>query len=604
MSRWMIGSLISMLIIAVSIPLFIILSQQTILGEDWFLYDDFLIPSLALADCGENSGSLECVDSKWRFTDTFPDGCPVPSYNDGSYRVTTGDCRGYGVDLRLEEDFKGRYLRFNGRVVLVENSLKFEYQQAKITFEGVEVNLESNGGVGMSKNFLFEIVPDVLNPEIVTIYLDGGMVKTITIPSPYHPKLVLKAGGDRNFVELQEVRYKPLYSCEVENDEVVIRDVFTEGSIVTINELTYPPVKFCLDSYPAVLRSFTEEGVATDLQGKITRQLAGGESVTVPLDSTLAIHYIADFREGQVLRCGVDEAYDIKSGVCVKVVSEAPDIVEVVRDIILVEVGGREKVVESRVVIGDYSLTAGIPSFSCRNEVMGNVMIPNPKSDCWSTVYTSSLGSNMVLEPFGMGVIDKYFGIESLPSGRYDYTLDSVEVDSLSNKFKFGIVDDSFLTITQPSFNMDTDYFKLLKSGEKLSFNIDNKLTNLPDSGVRVNVVKDLVDGEESFLTSISFDKGSQTYSIPIDTSQLGIISYEITPYYTVNGDKFFHTRGIVVNYEIVQEIPENVDFSIEPASEELLDVRTGFGLAIILIILIVFTIFVFVANKNYRKKG
>jgi len=98
-------------------------------------------------------------------------------------------------------------------------------------------------------------------------------------------------------------------------EEILLFDSFAGGSTVNISNLAYEPVKFCLD-YPIKARSFTEDGIKTDIRGEILQKIVRGQSAIVPLDEEWKVYYITKYTSGMGLRCDIGQAYNTATKTC------------------------------------------------------------------------------------------------------------------------------------------------------------------------------------------------------------------------------------------------------------------------------------------------
>ena len=129
----------------------------------------------------------------------------------------------------------------------------------------------------------------------------------------------LKLAGN---IKVDEVRYEPYYSCEIDYEtEVVVRDKFLGGSIVGIPTLTYTPKKFCPEDLGVLI--FSPAGL-TDEKGSITRSIAEGKDIVIPDDQYWQIDYVTNYVDGMKERCNVvGEVYSTEKEKCIQVSQQA-----------------------------------------------------------------------------------------------------------------------------------------------------------------------------------------------------------------------------------------------------------------------------------------
>jgi hypothetical protein len=216
-----------------------------------------------------------------------------------------------------------------------------------------------------------------------------------------------------------------LFSCEVETDEVVVADEFSSGTTFDIGDLAYVPVKFCLDSYPAVVRSMTEEGVATDIKGEITRKLARGASITVNPDETIMVVYIADYEEGMVERCQIGDVYNTRTNQCEKLIEEGEDTILVLNNITVLTVSKDEALLGASQFVGDKEFSITDVRYTCWISYPDmNFDAPSPDIDCWSVDLLDPEGS-IIDTRHGMPVERTYYSLTPYLTAEWDSDLDN-----------------------------------------------------------------------------------------------------------------------------------------------------------------------------------
>ena len=215
------------------------------------------------------------------------------------------------ISRRVSEQIGGSYVYYSFISVYMNNVLIYTCQAS---------NTQS------SKECIIEGIPSFEDPEIYTLRLNGDDYKTInTSNNEGDNKLEIRIGATGyNSIDyrlgsvygsVEYLKYKIPYNCKIEDDEVLVFDSFSEGSTVNISNLAYEPVKFCLD-YPIKARSFSEEGIKTDIRGEILQKIVRGQSSTVPPAEEWKVYYITKNVPNIELRCGVDEAYNTNTGLC------------------------------------------------------------------------------------------------------------------------------------------------------------------------------------------------------------------------------------------------------------------------------------------------
>ena len=170
-------------------------------------------------------------------------------------------------------------------------------------------------------DFLIEMIPSFEDNNLYTIKLNGVDKEVVDVSQATSDRLTMEFDGAEDgpinpaYISFDYVKYKIPYNCKIEDDEVLVFDSFSEGSTVNISTLAYEPVKFCLD-YPIKARSFSENGIKTDIRGEILQKIVRGQSSTVPPAEEWKVYYITKNVPNIELRCGVDEAYNTNTGLC------------------------------------------------------------------------------------------------------------------------------------------------------------------------------------------------------------------------------------------------------------------------------------------------
>jgi lipoprotein signal peptidase len=185
---------------------------------------------------------------------------------------------------------------------------------------------------------LIEFIKSVTDSTKYSIILNGDYLQDATIVSPAYVSFTQPVNEyvDSNgyyqrygntFVNY--IKSRPYFSCEVDNNEVIIRDRFNEGSTFGWKDLTYEPTKICPLDMPAVVRDFRERGIKADTKGTITWNLAHGASFTVPQYQTYDIIYITKYQEGMGERCNpLTDAYDTNTKTCKSLINEEDFVIK------------------------------------------------------------------------------------------------------------------------------------------------------------------------------------------------------------------------------------------------------------------------------------
>lgn len=234
------------------------------------------------------------------------------------------------IDLTSKDDLKGNAIKIYGNI---RESTDFYYKNdhtyrtvstLKLSFGDLEFfsfNRKASSPVSVNNiDILIEMIPSFEDENIYTIRLNGVDYDVVNVSSASSNKLSIDfIGNDQTYrgayLKLDYVKYKIPYNCKIQDDEVLVFDSFSEGSTVNITNLAYEPVKFCLD-YPIKARSFSEDGIKTDIRGEILQKIVRGQSAIVPPAEEWKVYYITKNTPGIELRCNIDEAYNTNTGIC------------------------------------------------------------------------------------------------------------------------------------------------------------------------------------------------------------------------------------------------------------------------------------------------
>jgi len=109
-------------------------------------------------------------------------------------------------------------------------------------------------------------------------------------------------------MRVDELRSKAYFSCSYDkNVEVVIRDKFSEGSMIHIGDednvrtLTYSPVRFCTEDLGVIIID-DEKGLTKEV-GSITSNIADGKGIVVPQGQTYYVRYTTKYVNDMTERC-------------------------------------------------------------------------------------------------------------------------------------------------------------------------------------------------------------------------------------------------------------------------------------------------------------
>jgi len=539
-------------------------------GDDFIIEDDFTLVDSAFItkNCDkelQGKGAFFTCESdnwltKWQ-TDTSSDGNGASSsvgvVNNKLVLINNKEPTIF-AQATYKKDLKNRDIKIKADWSAIDNGAVDG--GVKILFNDKEAYSVSKSGFSqattkVSGEFLLEAILDIENPDLYHIVVNGEEVSLIEI-SEKTLNVKIEPLGDSGTlkVNVDFIKSRAYFNCEVDSDEVVIRDRFTEGSSFTLTDLTFKPVKFCVDSYPAIKRSFTDKGVKADIMGQITKKLTTGQTISVGKDEIIEIYYIADYKEGMGEKCSLDSAYDTNKKKCTKVIDEEEDFIEIVNNVEFIKVGSDQTIFKNSVLIGVNELSSSAPEYKCEDEDESS-STPNPEPSCWETEVTYK-DDKFKLTYGQEKLLDGIFNIKYLPNAQFK-----------KGSLQEGWTNNFLLTIKKDFLELkpveDDQYYALFGSEENVNFELNNLYDDFVEdqTGLQVKKTKKLLDQQESEQIALKFSSGKNNYFFDLDTNEYGKIEYEIIPFYKIGDEVFFDNEKIIRTYEIVDEIPEDVTF-------------------------------------------
>lgn len=559
-------SIFAMIIVFIALIVlipYVILIQQTALSSGYTYYDDFSVPSPALL-----SGSLSGFgkDTHWQISMSGP--CKL-SYEGSDLVVAGGQgpqtqpCKGR---LSTTQNLKGYDLKTPYSIGSIQTGHGSPGSSVSLTLSlnnkdisKVEI-AHGNLQPGRRIDELAEITQNRALKDTYNLEINGVESKSIII-SEQNVTFAYEFYILNGYVIIKDLQSRPFFNCQVEDDEIVIKDEFIGSQEIDINDLSYHPIKFCTDSFPVLIRDISK-GLTPDLRGDITRQLAQGEKINIPEGRVYTIGYIADFIEGIHTKCPLGFAW--KKGKCEQYIIEKQDIVEVIRDVRFIEVGIQEVLFTNSGKIGDTTLNSGKPIFSCGNEVKAtdSENAPDPREECWNIPI--SYKGEKVAKYSSMLDLDSYFSVTPFTVARYKQ---GVVQDGYMNTLILKIKK-SFLDVKAKK---ETPYYFIFNSPQKLCFNIVNNANNFPSAGARVKVQNKLLNEEETKFITFPIQKGQNDYCLDLNNNQIGKFEYNINPYVEIGKKNIFDDQSAVYTLEVVQKIPQETIIINETLGKEII---------------------------------
>ena len=478
-----------------------------------------------------------------------------------------------------------------------------------INFGGNSILLPSNT-CDSTTPALVELEKSILNENLYYIKVNGRIVRNVSIIKPSYLRFTQDScsyvdnNGYTQYGGSMTI-YSPLksrlfFSCELKENEVFVKQTFGPGVSFTIQDLTFWPnvTKFCLDSYPAVLRNVTA-GARADLRGEITKALASGETITVPLGTYLEITYATFYQVGIDDVCSPGEVYDLETKTCSQFLSDRPPEYIMIREHEYITIGSNQHYFTDKVIFGDERIISLEPEFVCNprelenspgdcyanpsycqsNEECTDVSgvfycrdkepsdwnAPFPQDICWQgkvrhqkAAYPyNSINSWDNWVTGTSKDLNQYLNLALYISAHYES--DIVDVESYTNSFVLTLKNRDFIQLNEIKEN-ELAYWVIKGSGRQLCFDVTNNLVNWNGAQAGYYLKKNtrLVQTEETEWLPMAINKVQERVCFGIDDSMYNEITYEIVPYFYIGDEMFFDDERLVYNYNIVDEIPLN----------------------------------------------
>lgn len=496
-----------------------------IANDDYNTYDGF----------GSDSVILNSGNEKWTISQN---GCDI-SLSDGflrieghsgcSFTISTKDLKGYDFKTAFNLDVQGT--RHNS----ASGSISVGINQNDVC------SLSASGTSRIQKNVLSEITQNRANQDVYNGNCNGIDLSS-EFPAGENTELTYTGQLTYSLAYIDYLKTRPFFSCEIQQDEVLVKDTFSAGQF-GYSDLSFKPFKFCTTDFPVLIQE-VGTGVTSDKRGDITTKLSYREPIIVPEGRIYIVGYIADYSNGMKERCSVGQSYNTKLGKCEQYATEESDIIEVVREVKFIEVGKNEFTFTNSGSIGDLSISSSAPKFTCSDTY---ATAPNPNEGCWNIPVTAGNGA---FNP----IYGKEFLIKTGIVGKA-FTEAVWENGILrNNKYTNTIlvtINDLFDVI--PSF--DKAYFVNQNEEAYLYLTIDNKVANFKDAGVKIVIDNKLLNTEETKFVSFPITLGENTYKIKKETGQLGQFEYKITPFVTISGKNVFDNQQVTYSYEVIQKV-------------------------------------------------
>tara|TARA_Y100000310_G_scaffold344138_1_gene455319 strand:+ start:145 stop:2082 length:1938 start_codon:yes stop_codon:yes gene_type:complete len=562
--------------------------------DDFLIEDDFSVASPALIGKGTCSSANRvntCTDDKWQTVRTsLPGRHPCPgqgassstTVSDGKLVLTANSATTakatYQLNLK-DKDIKTNYKLSVGTPghQTAGGGFSVYLGNQKVHSDSMSFTFSKLGRSG-SKEYLLRLIKDIEEEDLFYIEVNGKVTGNITITETIAKlKFEVGSGGSQCHqssasLTIDQVKARPYFNCAVDSDEVVVRDVFNEGSTFTIRDLTYPRVsQFCVEEYPIIKRSLTKKGIRADKLGTLTNKLVKGQSITVGSGETIEVYAIVDFVEGMGNRCTLDSAWDTTLKKCVKIIEEEEDVVQLQNITQFVTVGADDVLFKGSTKIGDATLTSKKPKYTCHSQDK-KAIAPSPQASCWTTVVDYD-GEETTFKYGETKNIHSLVKLKYFADARYKQdtgkSTSSVQNDYV-NHFLLTVGD--ILDITA---KFDDTFYVLFGKDHDIKFEVNNKLSKFDNSGIQVRETRKLLTSQSTQQKIIRFGSGTNEYSYPVNSNVFGKVDYEITFWYEIAGQKFFDDEKVVRSFEIVDKIPTDVKVLINETVVEKVNETT-----------------------------
>lgn len=507
---------------------------------------------------------------------------------------------------------------------------RIQYGTATINIPESLVKTTSAGNYYKSEGLVEIKRYDDLDLSKFVIIINGQEIGTGTNDIEEGEVLQIVGGGGSSEwcgydgLVIDEVKFEPYFSCEIDyTTEVIVRDKFSAGSVVSLNLTTYTPLKFCPQDLGVLI--FSEEGL-TDEKGSITERIAKGETLVVPDDQYWQFDYVTKYVTDMKERCGVGEAYSTDLLQCVDVAGQqipTPTLlycetdadcilpsqcydasvrcvnnqcdyysvvctpeqiinyVETIRtlditvpQILLISTGLNQVSFSEDKAIAGYSFTSTKP-------IVTSQCLGDSSTDwgyiqgdgCYNTKvtwgpYKFNISNGETLE------ISPHIFVKYLMTGKGAYYGDKTVYDETAGekitKFfesEFILDEDwtnNFVITFKDIFEMEiVEYKEKVSLGETPIFKIKikNNIFDLPDAGFNLKLSKLLRD---IYLPTISergvLASGWHEYSIPMQADEIGLYVGELTPFFVMMDDTpYLGKEQVVFGYYVATQ-PEILD--------------------------------------------
>ncbi len=569
------GCIVFILILISLFTLAIFNQPASIVLESTLTDEDFSISSpatstqpssICVRDVNQNDiGTITCEDDNWisiGYTGDFKFGASEVQVTNGELILSASGST-QPASATFKKNLKGRNIEIpNIKWQYGYNCCPSGSATIRIFFNNklaYDENIEQKSG---SKDILFQAIADDENIDLYHIFINGKDTgRTVLIEEDtLNIKLETLANGEASSstMRIDSIESQPIFSCTISDDEIVFTEKLYSGSKISLDSekhnsevrgLTHKPLKFCPEGNP-VLRRDLDLGIRPEFFSTTFNKLIAGEIVEVPEDELMEIRYVIDFKEGLPDSNCAGESYEL-NGECIQAVTEQPDVVELVNVKEFIPVGSNQLLFQDSMKIADKQLTSGKPSYLCANED-SKATAPLPRPECWTT--TVNYGqSSLIFIDREIKNINQFMTLKILIDARYK---EGAVEEGYANNFLLSINNDDILQVNTITGNGLEDFYVLFNKEKNIEFEVTNNLGKFDQSGVIVRKITTLLTGESKETINLGFDKGTRRYTIPIDSSKFGGLTYEIVFWYKIGDQTFFDNEKIIRSFEVVDKSP------------------------------------------------
>ena len=361
-------------------------------------------------------------------------------------------------------------------------------------------------------------------------------------------------GNVQRSFEVSGIFYKTPYSCDLRGDgvngfyEVWVQESFAQP--FTVNDLSFPPTKFCKEVRPFTLRDITqgETAIYPDPIPAFNR----GNIMQTPIGQIITTNYATPNVVGVLNPCAPDQANIKVAGkwVCSQVIKTSTIIREIpIREIITIS-GANQFITSKNFNIGSSAFIQS-QKFTCQIPTDVDVVnFPQPNSDCYSSSVSYD-GKTYELKDKQFVNFNNYISAQYFASG----SVSNVK-QNLQGTYIFNVVN---------PLEINVNGGITFKHNEKGTIKLTIK-NNLPSNTLILKTQQKISATNQNLpevVTDINAINGNNDFSFDIDTNNLGINEIMVQAFYPIDADAhvLLPSDKIKINLEVYGERPSIVQF-------------------------------------------